>query len=154
VVKVPGYKYRGPGSFPQIFWEVGMGRGPLSLVSTTEKLLWRKSSGSGLENREYGYGDSSCSPRGILYPQKLEITSLTRGGLSVGIVGSRTRATEFSLVFRYKCRSCKVSHAIESNYGKYPPPSKQVTSRDKQRSGRIQNCWVSGFCPLPGILNN
>jgi hypothetical protein len=38
----------------QIFWEVvGLERGPLSLVSTTEELLGR-SSGSGLENREYG----------------------------------------------------------------------------------------------------
>jgi hypothetical protein len=39
----------------QIFWEVmGLDRGPLSLVSATEKLLGRKSSCSGLENREYG----------------------------------------------------------------------------------------------------
>jgi hypothetical protein len=39
----------------QIFWEVVyLEWGPLSLVSTTEELLERKSSGSGLENREYG----------------------------------------------------------------------------------------------------
>jgi hypothetical protein len=38
-----------------IFWRVvGLERGPLSLVSTTEGLLGRKSSCSGLENREYG----------------------------------------------------------------------------------------------------
>jgi hypothetical protein len=30
-------------------------KGPLSLVSITEELLERKSSGSGLENREYGH---------------------------------------------------------------------------------------------------
>jgi hypothetical protein len=42
----------------QIFREVvGLERVPLSLVSTTEELLERKSSGSGLENREYGRGD-------------------------------------------------------------------------------------------------
>jgi hypothetical protein len=35
---------------------VGLERGPLSLVSTIEELLER-SSGSGLENREYGRGD-------------------------------------------------------------------------------------------------
>jgi hypothetical protein len=36
----------------QIFWGVvGLERGPLSLVSTTEEQLERKSSGSGLENR-------------------------------------------------------------------------------------------------------
>jgi hypothetical protein len=38
----------------QIFWEVGLERGPLSLVSTIEELLDRKSSGSGLKIREYG----------------------------------------------------------------------------------------------------
>jgi hypothetical protein len=33
-----------------------------------------------------------------LYPQKLSLTSPTGGGRSVGIVRSRTKATEFSLV--------------------------------------------------------
>ena len=33
-----------------------------------------------------------------LYPQKLALTSPTGGGRSVGIVRSRTMATEFSLV--------------------------------------------------------
>jgi hypothetical protein len=32
---------------------LSINRGPLSLVSTTEELLDRKHSGSGLENREY-----------------------------------------------------------------------------------------------------
>jgi hypothetical protein len=36
-----------------------------------------------------------------LYPQKLALTSPTSGGRSVGIVLSRTQATELSL----KCRS-------------------------------------------------
>ena len=36
------------------------------------------------------------------YPQKLAITSPTGGGRSVGIVCSRTKATEFSLVYRTK----------------------------------------------------
>jgi hypothetical protein len=38
---------------------VGLERGPLSPVSTTEELLERKSSGSCLENREYGCRDPS-----------------------------------------------------------------------------------------------
>jgi hypothetical protein len=72
----------------QIFWEVvGLERGPLSFVSTIEELLERKSSGSGLENQEY------C-PRSTLYPQKVALTSPTRGCRSVGIVRSRTHATE------------------------------------------------------------
>jgi hypothetical protein len=41
----------------QIFWEiVGLERGALSLVSTIEELLGRKSSGSCLEDRNYGLG--------------------------------------------------------------------------------------------------
>jgi hypothetical protein len=79
----------------QIFWEVvGLKRGPLSLVSTTEELLETKSSGSGQESREYGRRDPSCWPSGTVYPQKLTLT-LTSGGRSVGIVRSRTQATEF-----------------------------------------------------------
>jgi hypothetical protein len=45
-------------------------------VSTIEELLERKSSGSGLESREYG----------TIYPQKLALTSLTSGGRSVGLI--------------------------------------------------------------------
>jgi hypothetical protein len=81
----------------QILWEVmGLERGPLSLVSTTEELLERKSSGSGLENREYGRRDTSRWPHGTLHPQKLALTSSTSGCRSVGIFRSRTKATEFS----------------------------------------------------------
>jgi hypothetical protein len=65
-------------------------------MSTTEELLERKSSGSGLETREYGRRDPSRWPRGTLYPQTLALTSPTGGGRSVGIVRSRTQATEFS----------------------------------------------------------
>jgi hypothetical protein len=73
---------------------VDLERGPLSLVSTIEELLERKSSGSGLENRDYGRWDPSRSPRGTLYPQKLALTSSTSGGRSVGIVrgGLRRRS--------------------------------------------------------------
>jgi hypothetical protein len=73
---------------------VGLERGPLSLVSTVEELLERKS-GSGLESREYGRRNPSRSPRGTLYPQKSALTLSTSGGRSVGIVRSRTKATEF-----------------------------------------------------------
>jgi hypothetical protein len=38
---------------------VRLERGPLSLVNTTEELLERKSSGSGLEIRKYGRRDQS-----------------------------------------------------------------------------------------------
>jgi hypothetical protein len=70
-----------------------------SLVSTIEELLGRKSSGSGLEIREYNRRDLSRWPRGSLYPQNLELTSPTSGGRSVGIVRSRTQAMEFFFFF-------------------------------------------------------
>jgi hypothetical protein len=39
---------------------VSLERGPLSLVSTTEKLLGRKSMGSGLENWDYSHKGSAA----------------------------------------------------------------------------------------------
>jgi hypothetical protein len=75
---------------------VGLERGPLSLMSTIEELLERKSSGSGLDNRDYGRRDRSRWTRDTLYSQKLALISPTSGGHSVGIVRSRTEATEFS----------------------------------------------------------
>jgi hypothetical protein len=74
VIRISGY-----GSNPkfdsrhyQIFREVvGLERSPLSLVSTIEELLGRKSSGSRLENREYGRRGPSRWPHGSLYPQKV-----------------------------------------------------------------------------------
>jgi hypothetical protein len=39
---------------------MGLERGPLSLVSTIEEPLETKSSGSGLDIREYGLRDPSC----------------------------------------------------------------------------------------------
>jgi hypothetical protein len=64
VVRVPDYRYGGPG-FDSLALQgkkkvVGLERGPLSLVSTTEELLGRNSSGSGLESQEYGRRDSLC----------------------------------------------------------------------------------------------
>jgi hypothetical protein len=72
VVRVPGYRSRGLGFDSrryQTSWKVvGLERGPLSLVSKIEELLERKSSGFGLESREYCRRDQSRWPRGILYP--------------------------------------------------------------------------------------
>jgi hypothetical protein len=78
---------------------VGLERGSLSLVSTTEELLHSKNSGSCLENREYGRRDPSRSPRGTRYLQTLAFTSPTSGGRSVGIVRSRTQTMEFVCLF-------------------------------------------------------
>jgi hypothetical protein len=63
VVRAPGYRSRGPDSISgttrfSVWWVWG----PLSLLSTTEELLGRKSSGC-LENRDYGLGDPPRSLR-------------------------------------------------------------------------------------------
>jgi hypothetical protein len=56
VVRVSGYRSRGPGldsrRFQILLEAVGLERGPLSLVRTIKELLGRKSSGSGLKNRD------------------------------------------------------------------------------------------------------
>jgi hypothetical protein len=80
---------------------VGLERGPFSLVGTIEELLDRKSSDSGLENREYSRRNLSHWPRGTLCWRKLALTSLKTGGYSVGIVRSRTEAMEFSFMKWY-----------------------------------------------------
>jgi hypothetical protein len=80
---------------------VGLERGPLSLVSTTEELLGSNSSGSGLESREYGLGIRHADHVAPSIRKKLALTSLTNGGLSVGIVRLRTEATEFLYIYIY-----------------------------------------------------
>jgi hypothetical protein len=80
-----------------IFWEVvGLEQGPLSLVSTTEELLGRCSSGTGLEKRDNYRRDPPRSPRDTLYQQQLALTSPTSGGRSVGIIRKRTKAMELA----------------------------------------------------------
>jgi hypothetical protein len=56
-IRVPGYRSRSPDPIPGA--TMGLERGPISLVSTTEELPERKSSCSCLENREYGRMDLS-----------------------------------------------------------------------------------------------
>jgi hypothetical protein len=78
---------------------VGLERSPLSLVSTIEQLFGRKSTGSGLDNRDYGRrGFAALTTR---HQQKLALTSPTNGGRSVGIVRFRAQATEFVLFLYY-----------------------------------------------------
>jgi hypothetical protein len=95
---------------------VGLERDPLSLVSTIEELLERKSSGSGLESREHGLGNRHAD---YVAQQKLVLTSPTRGGRSVSIVRPRTQATDYScnevvstsddIVFYDRIRNVKLS---------------------------------------------
>jgi hypothetical protein len=45
---------------------VGLERGPVRLEGTTEEILERKSSGSGIESQKYGRRDPSRWPRDTL----------------------------------------------------------------------------------------
>jgi hypothetical protein len=73
---------------------LGLERGPLSLVSTTEELLDRK-----VEAPVHKTENTAVGIRHALCPQTLALTSLTNGDRSVGIVRSQTQATEFSFSF-------------------------------------------------------
>jgi hypothetical protein len=63
---------------------------------TTEELPDRKSYGLGLETENTAMGIRRADYTIALHSQKLAIISLTSGGRSVGIVRSRTQATQFS----------------------------------------------------------
>jgi hypothetical protein len=89
VVRVSGYRTRGPGFHSrrfQIFWEpMGLERGPLSLVRTTEELLGINSSGSGQKKRDLPGGSVALTTQNPL-SAKVGTTSPTSGGRSAGIV--------------------------------------------------------------------
>ena len=77
-----------------------------------------------------------------LYPQKLALTSPTGGGRSVGIVRSRTKATEFSLVIM-KLRLLKLkngmSHMSIIDYRGAVQTSLDVLDRHEAKKER----WIS-----------
>jgi hypothetical protein len=77
---------------------VGLKRGTLSLVSTTEELLDRKVAAPvyKTENTAVVIGHADHMAPSIR--KKLAITSPTSGGRSVGIVLLRTQTMEFGLV--------------------------------------------------------
>jgi hypothetical protein len=103
VVRVLGYRSGGPGSIPGHYKKIsGSGMGSTQPHEYNWGATWYKSSGSCIESREYGRRDPSRWPRGTLYPQKLAITSPTSCGRSVGIVCSRTQATEFFFTSWYR----------------------------------------------------
>jgi hypothetical protein len=95
VVTVLGYRSGGPGSIlGTIKKVVGLERGPLSLVSTTEELFERKVVAPVYKTENTAAGIRHADH--TLYPQKLAITSPTSGGRSVGIVRSRTQTMELN----------------------------------------------------------
>jgi hypothetical protein len=100
VVRVLGYRSGGLSSIPGNTRKKNSGprTGSTQPCEYNWGATWYKSSGSCLENREYGHRDKSRCPRGTLYPQKLAITLPTSGGRSVGIVRSQTQTMHGVLV--------------------------------------------------------
>jgi hypothetical protein len=120
----------------QIFWEVvGLEWGPLSFATTIEELLERNSSASGLENRNYGRGDPLSWLRDTLYTQKLTLASPTSDGRSVGIVRSRTQATEFF--------SVRTAYACTWTYVKKHKPGNTKSRHNFWNPRWNQNCVTS-----------
>jgi hypothetical protein len=101
VFTVLGYRSGGSGSIPGTTRKKGVGleRGPLSLVSTTEELLDRKVAAPVWKTENTATGINHADHVAPSIRKKLAITSPTSGGRSVGIVRSRTQTMEFSLVF-------------------------------------------------------
>jgi hypothetical protein len=60
--------------------------------------LEEKNSGSGVETKNAAVRISRADYATLLYPQKLVLTSLASGGRSIGIVRSRSKATELLLL--------------------------------------------------------
>ena len=76
-------------------------RGPLSLVRSIEERLEQKVAAPVQKTEiKTAVGNRWADHVTPLYSQKLALTSPTGGGRSVGIVRSRTKATEFSLIVR------------------------------------------------------
>jgi hypothetical protein len=75
---------------------VGLERGPLSLVSTTEELLDRKEAAPVYKTENTAVGIRHADHVAPSNRKKLEIPSPTIDDRSVGIVRSRTQTMEFS----------------------------------------------------------
>jgi hypothetical protein len=73
---------------------VGLERGPLSLVSTTEELVDRKVAAPVYKTENTAVGTRHADHVAPSFRKKLAITSPTSGGRSVGIVRSRTQTME------------------------------------------------------------
>jgi hypothetical protein len=85
---------------------MGLERGPLSLVSTTEELLDRKVAAPVQKTENTAVGIHHADHVAPSLRKKLAITSPTSGGCSVGIVRLRTQATEFSFSLYSQTINC------------------------------------------------
>ena len=99
----------------------------------------KKSSGSGPENRLTAVGISCADHVTPLYPQKLTLTSPTGGGRSVGIVRSRTKATEFYVSLMYELKKKLERHLRVNLLG--PGPCLMKKEFTGPRSHKFEKHW-------------
>jgi hypothetical protein len=109
VVRVLGYRSGGPGSIPGTTRKkvVGLERGPLSLVSTTEELLDRKLAASVYKTENTAIGIRHAHHVAPSIRKKLAFTSPTSSGRSVDIVRSQTQIME---VFSFSDHITDIRH--------------------------------------------
>jgi hypothetical protein len=144
VVKVLGYRSGGPGSILGTTRKrsSGSGTGSTQPREYNWGATWYKSSGSCLENREYGRRDPSRWPRGTLYPQMLAITSPTSGGRSVGIVRSQTQTMEVFFNSIWPSLACwaRSGNVMCFLWGTDNPIELSWVLNKRQDGGYVQNC--------------
>jgi hypothetical protein len=91
---------------------VGLERGPLSLVSTTEEVLEEIVAVPVHKTKITAVGISRADHTTTLFPLKLVLTSETNSGRSVGIVRSRTKATGLLIKIKSKAIPVTVSGGL------------------------------------------
>jgi hypothetical protein len=118
----------------------------------------------GLENREYSSKDHSRWSRVTFYPQEFALISPTSGGRSVGIVLSRTQATDFLAHRVSNPRPSGLQHSaltttipacIESNI--CPSLKLPVKWNDVSELSKTRNSWVatsSGQNEFPNLIQS
>jgi hypothetical protein len=119
---------------------VGLERGPLSVVSTSEDLLGRKSSGSRLDNKKYGRKGSAA----------LTIPLSATVGTNVADKW-RSQATEFVLLFYYMGSVGIAPHILNSKTKwSYIPHTDYMVSPTE-----AQHIWIANFlttCTLSTVV--
>jgi hypothetical protein len=88
-------------TLPDFLKSSGSGKGSTQPREYNLRATWKKSSGSGLENRNTAVGIRYDYNVASSIREKLTLTSPTSGGRSVGIVRSQTHAAEFVFVYLF-----------------------------------------------------